>query len=96
MELEDIYERRIKLEDLFFDMKTWEPKSKELKKQLKEEIGVAKRLLKLMRKTEQYLEHDSTNKKYRIPANILGKMADYDYERIKILSTFLTNEEKNI
>lgn len=56
MELEEIYDLRVKLEDALIEIKLWEPEREELKKEVKVLKGLIKPPLKLIRKLEARLE----------------------------------------
>ncbi len=56
MELEEIYDLRVKLEDALTEIKLWGPEREELKKEVKSLKGLIKPTLKLMRMLESRLE----------------------------------------
>ncbi len=56
MEVDDVYDLRVKLEDTFIDIKLWNPQKKELKKEVKGIKDLVKALLKLTRLFENRLD----------------------------------------
>ncbi|MFW6174058.1 MAG: hypothetical protein ACOC5T_09965 [Elusimicrobiota bacterium] len=56
MELEDIYDLRIKLEDALIEIRLWDPINKKLKKEVRSLKNAIKPLLKIICKLEARLE----------------------------------------